>query len=110
MECGAKEAAASLRRMAFNRGQGRCVKLTTDPTQDTYDRYRRLLAYVETNADRQLNVSQIAYGWRRPTSTAARRSSKGRASAPPSVAPVAPSAACGASAAATSTAAPERWA
>jgi len=62
VECGAKEAAASLRRMAFHRGQGRRVKLTTDPTQDTYDRYRRLLAYVETTTGRQLNVSQIAYG------------------------------------------------
>lgn len=63
VECGAKEAAASLRRMAFNRGKGQRVKLTTDPTQDTYDRYRRLLAYVQTLSGRQFNVSQIAYGW-----------------------------------------------
>jgi len=27
-------------------GQGRQVRLTTDPTQDRFDRYRRLLAYV----------------------------------------------------------------
>jgi hypothetical protein len=36
-----------MRELAFAPyGKGRRVTLTTDPTQDTFDRYRRLLAYA----------------------------------------------------------------
>jgi endonuclease YncB( thermonuclease family) len=43
-------------------GQGRKVRLTTDPTQDRFDRYRRLLAYVRTSGT-FINEAQIASGW-----------------------------------------------
>ena len=36
--------------------------MATDPTQDTFDRYGRLLAYVDTT-DAQLNLAQIRAGW-----------------------------------------------
>ena len=77
IECGGKEATAALLVLSFTEptdsdgdgildqegGVGRRVTLTTDPTQDTFDRFRRLLAYVETLDGAQLNVSQIAAGW-----------------------------------------------
>jgi endonuclease YncB( thermonuclease family) len=46
-----------------NGGKGRRVRLTTDPTQVTFDRYRRLLAYVRVRARSQLNVGQVRAGW-----------------------------------------------
>jgi endonuclease YncB( thermonuclease family) len=36
--------------------------LTTDPTQDRFDRYRRLLAYVRTSSA-FLNEAQVSSGW-----------------------------------------------
>ena len=77
VECGGKQATASMLRLSFSApedsdgdglldaegGQGRRVTLTTDPSQDTFDRYRRLLAYVETRGGEQLNVEQVAAGW-----------------------------------------------
>ena len=51
-----------MRRMALRRGRGRAVTLTTDPSQDRFDRYGRLLAYVRTSS-RQLNSSQVGRGW-----------------------------------------------
>jgi micrococcal nuclease len=42
-ECGAVDAAASLKQLA----EGREVVLTTDPTQDRTDRFGRLLAYAD---------------------------------------------------------------
>jgi endonuclease YncB( thermonuclease family) len=44
-------------------GQGRRVTLTTDPSQDTVDRYGRLLAYVTTRSGVNLAVAQLAAGW-----------------------------------------------
>ena len=44
-------------------GDGRRVTLTTDPTQDTFDRYGRLLAYVTTRAGVNLATRQLADGW-----------------------------------------------
>jgi len=41
---------------------GRRVTLTTDPTQDTFDRYRRLLAYADTVGG-SLAVNQLRAGW-----------------------------------------------
>jgi endonuclease YncB( thermonuclease family) len=63
-ECGTAGATANMRRMALDRrGHGRRVVLTTDPTQATFDRYGRLLAYVRTTTGKQLNVAQVAAGW-----------------------------------------------
>ena len=44
-------------------GLGRRVTLTTDPTQDTFDRYGRLLAYVKTVAGKNLQVEMLRRGW-----------------------------------------------
>ena len=63
-ECGTAGATANMRRMALDRqGHGRRVVLTTDPTQATFDRYGRLLAYVRTSGGKQLNIAQVAAGW-----------------------------------------------
>jgi micrococcal nuclease len=76
VECGGPEASSSMLALGFSKpvdsdgdglfdekgGTGRKVRLTTDTTQDTYDRYKRLLAYADTSAG-QLNVSQVAAGW-----------------------------------------------
>lgn len=53
-----------MRKIALDgNGHGRRVVLTTDPTQDTFDRYGRLLAYVRTTTGNQLNLAQVAAGW-----------------------------------------------
>jgi micrococcal nuclease len=39
------------------------VTLRTDPTQDTRDRFGRLLAYVTTLPGRNLAAEQLAAGW-----------------------------------------------
>ena len=39
------------------------MTLVTDPTQDTFDRFGRLLAYVEPRSGPQLNVAQVQRGW-----------------------------------------------
>jgi endonuclease YncB( thermonuclease family) len=39
------------------------VTLRTDPTQDTFDRYDRLLAYATTANGVDLGSRQIADGW-----------------------------------------------
>jgi micrococcal nuclease len=76
VECGGREATASMLGLAFSTpkdsdgdglvdqsgGEGRQVRLTTDPTQDRFDRYRRLLAYVRTSGT-FINEAQIASGW-----------------------------------------------
>jgi endonuclease YncB( thermonuclease family) len=63
-ECGSAGASADMRKLALERnGGGRRVVLTTDPTQATFDRYGRLLAYVRTTSGNQLNVAQVARGW-----------------------------------------------
>jgi endonuclease YncB( thermonuclease family) len=77
VECGAKEATASMLRLSFSSptdtdadgledaegGTGRRVTLKTDPTQDSKDRYGRLLAYVTTSAGSQLQLGQLNRGW-----------------------------------------------
>lgn len=76
VECGGREATANMLRLAFSAptdangdglldqqgGVGRSVRLTTDPTQDRFDRYRRLLAYVRTSSA-FLNEAQVSSGW-----------------------------------------------
>jgi endonuclease YncB( thermonuclease family) len=42
---------------------GRRVTLTTDPGQDTFDRYGRLLAYVATKAGKSLQLEMLRAGW-----------------------------------------------
>jgi micrococcal nuclease len=76
VECGGKRASASMLRLAFTApadtdgdgledaegGQGRRVTLTTDPTQDRFDRYGRLLAYVKTRSGKLLQTEQLSRG------------------------------------------------
>ncbi|MGI9094010.1 MAG: thermonuclease family protein [Thermoleophilaceae bacterium] len=59
IECGGPQASAKMERLA---PKGAKVTLRTDPTQDTIDRYGRLLAYVG-RAGRDLGRAQIAAGW-----------------------------------------------
>ncbi len=58
VECGARAAARSMTSLAT----GRPVTLVTDPGQDRFDRYGRLLAYVYRGA-RDLNRAQVRRGW-----------------------------------------------
>jgi len=77
VECGGKRATSNMLALAFTAptdengdglldqegGQGRRVTLRTDPTQATFDRYGRLLAYVTTRSSVNLGARQIADGW-----------------------------------------------
>jgi endonuclease YncB( thermonuclease family) len=58
VECGARAAARSMASMVA----GRRVTLVTDPSQDRFDRYGRLLAYVYRRAW-NLNRAQVLRGW-----------------------------------------------
>jgi micrococcal nuclease len=76
VECGGKRASGNMLKLAFTApedtdgddildaegGDGRRVTLRTDPTQDTFDRYYRLLAYATTANGVDLS-RQIADGW-----------------------------------------------
>jgi micrococcal nuclease len=76
VECGGKRATASMLRLSFSHpedadgdgwedregGEGRRVTLTTDPTQDTFDRFGRLLAYVKTRSGTVLQTAQLSRG------------------------------------------------
>jgi micrococcal nuclease len=59
VECGAKRATRHMEALAGRRR----VTLRTDPTQDTFDRYGRLLAYVTTRAGKSLQVEMLEAGW-----------------------------------------------
>jgi micrococcal nuclease len=77
IECGGPDATDSMLSLAFTDpvdtdddglldeegGDGRRLTLRTDPTQDTFDRFGRLLAYVTTKAGENLAVQQLAAGW-----------------------------------------------
>jgi endonuclease YncB( thermonuclease family) len=77
VECGGPHPTDGMLRLAFTEpqdtdgdgllddegGDGRRVILRTDPTQDTRDRYGRLLAYVTTYADVDLGAAQLSAGW-----------------------------------------------
>ena len=77
VECGGKESTDNLLRLSFTDpqdtdndglldqggGEGRRVTLRTDPTQDTRDRFRRLLAYVTTIGGKNLATQQLSAGW-----------------------------------------------
>ncbi len=60
IECGGREATKVMRRFAT---VGEHVQLTTDSTQDTFDRYGRLLAYVTGDNGRLLQVEMLKTGW-----------------------------------------------
>jgi endonuclease YncB( thermonuclease family) len=61
VECGGPEASENLKRL----GEGRRVVLRTDPSQDTFDRYDRLLAYATRRDGKQLQLAQLRAGWAR---------------------------------------------
>lgn len=62
-ECGAAQASRSMRRKA---PAGTPVTLVTDPSQDLFDRYGRLLAYVvRSRGTLDLNRAQVRAGWAR---------------------------------------------
>ena len=77
VECGGPEATSNMLSLSFTApedgdgdglldlegGDGRRVTLRTDPTQDTRDRYGRLLAYVSTLGGNLLQTAQLAAGW-----------------------------------------------
>lgn len=60
VECGGREATKVMKRFAR---AGEQVTLTTDSTQDTFDRFGRLLAYVTGNNGRLLQVETLEKGW-----------------------------------------------
>ncbi len=64
VECGGPDATARMKMLAFSRGIGRIVDLTSDPTQDRVDRFGRLLAYVQGGGV-DLGRSMISSGWAR---------------------------------------------
>jgi micrococcal nuclease len=59
VQCGARAAASALAKIA---PAGTPITLTTDPGQDRYDRYGRLLAYARTPT-RDLQTAQLRHGW-----------------------------------------------
>ena len=61
VECGAKQAGASLNRLVARRD----VTLVRDPTQDARDRYGRTLAYVDIGT-RDAGEQMVRAGWATP--------------------------------------------
>lgn len=78
-ECGGLEAVSSVYALAFSDpsdtnsdgfldrggGQGRKVTVTTDPAQPSFDRRRRLLAYVTPRGRKMLQLALLEAGWAR---------------------------------------------
>ena len=76
MECGGNDATSNAWQLGFNapvdddsdglfddaEGDGREVVLMTDPTQDLFDRFDRLLAYITLNDGRDFGRRQIRDG------------------------------------------------
>ena len=60
IECGAKAASAALKRLAR---PGARVRVVSDPTQATVDRYGRRLGYVTLVDGPNLQLSQLRAGW-----------------------------------------------
>jgi len=60
VECGAKAASAALKRLAR---PGARVRVVSDPTQATVDRYGRRLGYVTLVDGPSLQLSQLRHGW-----------------------------------------------
>ena len=62
VECGGKQASRSMKRML---DPGDRVKLLRDPTQDSRDRYGRLLRYVQRSGS-DVGKRQVRKGWAKP--------------------------------------------
>ena len=62
VQCGGADATARMKKLALRKGRGRSVTLTTDPTQDVFDTYGRLLAYVSAGGS-DVGRSMVASGW-----------------------------------------------
>jgi micrococcal nuclease len=62
IECGAIKAAESLRELAPH---GSTVRIQKDPTQDSVDRYGRVLGYLLKGRSTDLGRTQINRGWAR---------------------------------------------
>ena len=62
VECGAKAASAALKRLAR---PGARVRVVSDPTQATVDRYGRRLGYVTLVDGPSLQLAQLRAGWAR---------------------------------------------
>jgi endonuclease YncB( thermonuclease family) len=60
VECGARQASALMQRLA---PVGRRVRLRTDPSQATFDRHARLLAYVKLRGGPDAALAQLRAGW-----------------------------------------------
>lgn len=58
-ECGAGGATESLRELV----EGRPVSLVSDPTQDSVDRFGRMLAYVDRDDGLDVGEAQLRRGW-----------------------------------------------
>jgi micrococcal nuclease len=76
VECGGSHASSNMYRLAFRRSRdtdgdglrddgarGRRVVLRTDPSQERFDRYDRLLAYVTARGRGSLQKRQLRAGW-----------------------------------------------
>jgi endonuclease YncB( thermonuclease family) len=59
VECGGRRASATMHHLA----DGRRVTLVTDPTQDRFDVYGRLLAYAVRRGGLNLNRAMLRRGW-----------------------------------------------
>jgi endonuclease YncB( thermonuclease family) len=59
VECDGPEASGNLERIA----EGSRVRLRTDPSQDTFDRYDRLLAYAKPRGGPDAAIAQLRAGW-----------------------------------------------
>jgi endonuclease YncB( thermonuclease family) len=59
VQCGGRKASRSMHLLADGRG----VTLVTDPSQDRFDRYGRLLAYATRRDGLDLNLAQVRRGW-----------------------------------------------
>jgi endonuclease YncB( thermonuclease family) len=59
VQCGGRRASRSMHLLADGRG----VSLVTDPSQDRFDRYGRLLAYAIRRGGLDLNLAQVRRGW-----------------------------------------------
>ena len=66
VECGGKKATKHMQSLAMKRKRGRLLgktaTLTTDPTQDTTDRYGRMLAYVSIS-QKDIGLRMVRSGW-----------------------------------------------
>ena len=64
VQCGGLDATARMKKLALRNGSGRTVTLKSDPTQDLFDRFGRLLAYVSAGGV-DFGRTMISSGWAR---------------------------------------------